>query len=428
MKANEVILEVFQPGKTWEWRFRGSEEAIAEFSAGNRQYIWQAYSHVNSKRPDKWEVQFRLIKDDSDPEDLDMFGTTGTGNSAEVMSIAVDITRQFLQEYGDKVMELTFDAKEPSRRNLYGKMIKRLLPTWDLHVRLNDYTHSMEFHLTNPKAYDTVSEEVLDETTEQDQILVNVADAATRRVITIFAGKESNFLNSKIAFSTDLFISRQDRLTWLSGIRLKDLYLPQVNDPAINQMLQTVKVRMVDSIKDGTPGAMGSYITYENGAKGIELYLPAIVHHAKEIGHVPANQIRSTFIHEMQHALDDVKSAGKFDSKAGQPANKTGDEQAQYLNYLKLPYEINARFTQALLDIALQYNKIEGPYRLQDLIKNAFRNHQLDIVSNKQHKHLASRAYKFFYAMQTKPMKIEPKTLVQRALAWITSQPTAVIK
>ena len=163
MKVNEIIVEVFQPGKTWEWKFRGSEEAIAEFSAGNRQYIWQAYSHVNSKRPDKWEVQFRLIRDEADPEDLDMFGTTGTGNSAEVMSIAVDITRSFLQTYGDKVMELTFDAKEPSRRNLYSKMIKRLLPNWDLHVRLNHYTGSMEFHLTNPKAYDTVEEQVLDE-------------------------------------------------------------------------------------------------------------------------------------------------------------------------------------------------------------------------------------------------------------------------
>jgi hypothetical protein len=132
----------------------------------------------------------------------------------------------------------------------------------------------------------------------------------------------------------------------------------------------------------------------------------------------------------MQHALDDIKSQGKFDSidaKVGQ-RNTAGSIEQRHLQYLKLPYEINARFTQALLDIALQYNKIEGPYRLQDLINNAFKNHNLDVVSNRQYKHLAARAYKFFDAIQNSPKKIEPKSLVQRAWAWITSQPSSVIK
>jgi hypothetical protein len=89
-----------------------------------------------------------------------------------------------------------------------------------------------------------ITESVLDETTEQDQILVNVADAATRRVIDIFSDRESNFLNAKVA-TGDIFLSRKDRLTWLSGLRLKDLYLPQVNDPEIVRMLQTIKVKIL---------------------------------------------------------------------------------------------------------------------------------------------------------------------------------------
>lgn len=153
MRATEFIIELFQPGKNWEWKFRGSEEAIAEFTVGDREYQWLAFSHVRINNPTKWEIQFRMLRQDADPEDLDMFGTTGTGNSAEVMSTAIDITRSFLQEYGDKVLELTFNAKENSRISLYAKMVKRLLPDWNLYQRY-DPTTGLEFHLTNPKAYD----------------------------------------------------------------------------------------------------------------------------------------------------------------------------------------------------------------------------------------------------------------------------------
>lgn len=171
MRATEFITEVFQPGKTnWKWRFKGSEEAIAEFEVGGRTYMWSAYSHVRIKNPEKWEVQFRLLRQDDDPEDLDLFGTTGTGNSAEVMSTAVDITRDFLKSYGDKVLELTFSAKENSRIGLYTKMVKRLLPDWNLYNRY-DETNGLEYYLTNPRAYELfqqqkekqVDEEVLDE-------------------------------------------------------------------------------------------------------------------------------------------------------------------------------------------------------------------------------------------------------------------------
>jgi hypothetical protein len=277
------------------------------------------------------------------------------------------------------------------------------------------------------RANEFVVEHILDETTEQDQILVHVADAATRLVIDIFTGKEKSYRNAAIAFSTDIFMSRKDRLTWLSGIRLDKLYPPEVSDPAINRMLRTVKVRVSEHQHEKSPNALGAYISYTNGSKCIDLYLPMIIQSANEIGHMPANQLRSTLIHEMQHALDDVKSQGKYAADAVK-SNNTDDEQARYQNYLKLPYEINARFTQALLDISLQYNKIEGPYRLQDLITNAFKNHNLNVASNKQYKHLAARAYKFFDAMQNSPKRIEPKTLTQKAWAWITSKPMNVIK
>ena len=153
MRANEFITEVFQSGKTnWEWARRSSDEASAFFKVGNREYLWQAFTGSD---PKKWEIQFRLLRDhENDPSDLDLFGKTGTGNSTEVLSTAVDITRAFLKEYGiDKVEEITFNAKEDSRIALYAKMIKRLLPDWDLYSK-KDRHDGMVFHLTDRRAYD----------------------------------------------------------------------------------------------------------------------------------------------------------------------------------------------------------------------------------------------------------------------------------
>lgn len=154
MRINEVITEVFQPGRTnWEWARRSTDEASAFFKVGNREYLWQAFTERNT--PLKWEIQFRLLRDyDNDPDELDLFGKTGTGNSAQVLSTAVDIIRAFLNEYGlDKVEEITFNAKEDSRIALYAKMIKRLLPNWDLYSK-KDPVDGMTFTLTDRRAYD----------------------------------------------------------------------------------------------------------------------------------------------------------------------------------------------------------------------------------------------------------------------------------
>lgn len=154
MRATEFITEMFQPGKkNWEWARLGTNEVSAFFKVGGRDYLWQAFTSRGNDK--KWEIQFRLIRDsDKDADDLDLFGTTGTGNSAEVMSTAVDITRAFLKEYGlDRVEEITFNAKEDSRIGLYAKMIKRLLPDWDLYSK-KDSVDGMVFSLTDRRAYD----------------------------------------------------------------------------------------------------------------------------------------------------------------------------------------------------------------------------------------------------------------------------------
>lgn len=151
MRATEFIAELFKPGKNWEWGFRGSEEATAYFNVGGINYLWYAYTYLKHD-PTRWEIIFRVQRDDDHEGNKDLFGKTGTGNSSEVMSTVVDITRSFIKEYGEKVLEITFSSKGDSRTGLYAKMVHRLLPDWD--VKTKEGQNGTEFLLINPLAYE----------------------------------------------------------------------------------------------------------------------------------------------------------------------------------------------------------------------------------------------------------------------------------
>ena len=131
-ETQKSITELFEPGKKWEWSFRGSEEAVAVFHVGEIPYMFHAYGTDGV-----WEVEFK--RHGSKLDRANKFGLTGTGNSAEVMGTVVDIMRAFLAKYQDKIETLTFSAKEDSRQGLYAKMVKRLLPTWTMKQSGEDF-------------------------------------------------------------------------------------------------------------------------------------------------------------------------------------------------------------------------------------------------------------------------------------------------
>ena len=150
----EVLDELFKPGKkNWEWGFRGSEEVEAKFEVGGVPYKFYA-STDPVFFPGTWEVEFssRSAEEPTSPRGA-KFGLTGTGNSAEVMSIVADIMREFLQMYQGNVSKLLFTADEKSRQSLYARMTKRLLPNWEL------TQNGKQFVLSNPE----LTEEIIDE-------------------------------------------------------------------------------------------------------------------------------------------------------------------------------------------------------------------------------------------------------------------------
>ena len=219
MRAQEFITEVFEPGKqNWKWRRQSSDEAFASFVVGDREYQWHAFS--SEANPAKWEIQFRLMRVPADPDGLDLFGQTGTGNSAEVLSTAVDITRSFLQNYGlDKVEEITFNAKEDSRINLYAKMIKRLLPNWELSSR-KSLSHGMQFTLTDPRAYDKPENKI-------NEIKATGGTAVEELKAALVACKQKlqSASDDQVYDSIDKIMTRIAKTHNISGQKLHDMWV-----------------------------------------------------------------------------------------------------------------------------------------------------------------------------------------------------------
>lgn len=146
----QPIKELFQQGADWEWVYRGSEERVADFKIGNIPYRFTA-SMASPKEPDIWELEFQSM-DPKSRSNKDNFGLTGTGNAADVFSTVIDIIRSLLSDKSITVNVLKMTAIEDSRRKLYQRMIRRLLPNWDIQE------HDVDIYATRP--YQKLSEAV----------------------------------------------------------------------------------------------------------------------------------------------------------------------------------------------------------------------------------------------------------------------------
>lgn len=100
----------------------------------------------------------------------------------------------------------------------------------------------------------------------------------------------------------------------------------------------------------------------------------------------------STILHELQHALDDLKSGGR--AFLSTPYKQPKDD---YQAYIKHPMEVNARFSQALWDLATNYETVARS-DVYSAITNNLEQHRIksqDFDNPKEYRRLITRAYKF---------------------------------
>lgn len=104
---------------------------------------------------------------------------------------------------------------------------------------------------------------------------------------------------------------------------------------------------------------------------------------AKDIYFKIFNKFNSTLEHELQHAYDDYISKGKtFNVKQSKDDSEYNYNQFDDVKeYLNLPYEVNARFTQALnkihflelVDFTDDNKQIERPYEFKKVLRDFFK-------------------------------------------------------
>ena len=273
-----------------------------------------------------------------------------------------------------------------------------------------------------------LDEEQLDETVKENQIVNVVSKLAADKIVKIMQTKKNAFLDL-----LDAGMDNKYKLT-LFGLKTKNLDVPNVRDPVLKKLFDILNIRVStykDWKNDDDIKTHGSYYMNEYL---IDLMFPAITFTSNLRGTSLEREVASTLSHEIQHALDDLKSNGK----ALKNPISTSDYQTNYQDYLKKPYEVNARFQQALMDIAeyIPQTKKDGTKTtnkdLPDLIRYAFEKNRLNELYSKnqaEYKRLVSRAYKFFDAEMKTPKQVTniPQNIAQRALNWILGKSTKEI-
>ena len=125
--GGESIRELFDGGKDWKWTYQDKNQASAEFNVGNVHYTFMAGQDPD-EAPGDWDIEFAAKQ----AHGTASWGVTGTGNSAQVFGTVVEIMKAFIASKKASIRRMTFAAKEDSRQGLYARMVKRLLPKWNL--------------------------------------------------------------------------------------------------------------------------------------------------------------------------------------------------------------------------------------------------------------------------------------------------------
>ena len=138
-----------------------------------------------------------------------------------------------------------------------------------------------------------------------------------------------------------------------------DLGLPKIHDPVMAKLIDTLKFIVVPDKGDGN--SLGQYML---GGNEIRLYWPTLKKTAGNKKDRLKVQIADTLVHELQHALDDLKGGEKpfSDIHKPMPHPSVGIRNKENYNaYLKQRHEVNARLQQALYDIHRSIRNPDDP-------------------------------------------------------------------
>lgn len=144
---------------------------------------------------------------------------------------------------------------------------------------------------------------------------------------------------------------------------------------------------------------------YDHNTRSIQVNWPRVEEEAEELNLSTQAELSKTLVHELQHAVDGTKSGGRaLMHTTSARSGETDDE--QFVDYLQLPHEVNARFAEALDDINDQLPYVREAGQLPAIINDAFAKREInrafpDRMNDPKYRRLVTRAYQF-YAEQLK--------------------------
>lgn len=122
------LFELFNRPAEYDWVSKTEHYGNAMFVTGDATYK-VLISSYKIGRTEVWSIQFEALANDADDWTI---GNTGTGAEYEVFSTVVRVARDYMSEYGAKTLHM--QTNHAGRASLYPRMLKRLLPQWQVHV------------------------------------------------------------------------------------------------------------------------------------------------------------------------------------------------------------------------------------------------------------------------------------------------------
>ena len=139
------------------------------------------------------------------------------------------------------------------------------------------------------------------------------------------------------------------------------------------------------------------------------------------------DEIHDTIAHELQHGYDSWRSGGLYvNSKSARkyrsdyPDEETPMTDKKYIDYLRLPHEVNARFTEVLKKLKIIFKQPDGSFDMIDFnkVKSDFENQYpgFKLIKPKMATRLIKRLYSYYSGAKEKLLNKGVDRLQQKTL------------
>lgn len=124
-----LLHEVFNQPVQWKWEKKQQLEWYAVFQVGPIVYDFDAKRMFESENQpmNAWSI---LFGPQEEKDSQVRYKVLNTGNQQQVFATVVDILKDFIKTRDPNILVL--DAEEENRNRLYNRMLRTLLPTWEI--------------------------------------------------------------------------------------------------------------------------------------------------------------------------------------------------------------------------------------------------------------------------------------------------------